>query len=172
MRTFAAIDFETANNSRDSACSVGVVIASKGRIVKKIYRLIKPPDSYFKFTYIHNITWNDVKNEKTFDKVWRDLKKDIKDVEFLAAHYAVFDKSVLDACCNRYKLANLNIPFICTVDIARSSWGIYPTKLPNVCNHLGIKLNHHDALSDAEACARIVIADASRRAWPITLPKK
>ena len=42
--------------------------------------------------------------------------------------------------------------------IARSTWGIYPTKLPNVCNYLDIKLNHHDALSDAEACAKIFIA--------------
>jgi DNA polymerase-3 subunit epsilon len=36
-------------------------------------------------------------------------------------------------------------------------WGIYPTKLPNVCRHLGISLNHHEASSDAEACARIMI---------------
>lgn len=30
--------------------------------------------------------------------------------------------------------------------------------LPDVCARLGIELNHHDALSDAEACARIAIA--------------
>jgi DNA polymerase-3 subunit epsilon len=30
--------------------------------------------------------------------------------------------------------------------------------LKSVCRRLGIALNHHDAGSDAEACARIVIA--------------
>ncbi|MFA5187667.1 MAG: exonuclease, partial [Patescibacteria group bacterium] len=33
-----------------------------------------------------------------------------------------------------------------------------PTKLPDVCRRLKIPLNHHDAASDAEACARIVMA--------------
>jgi DNA polymerase-3 subunit epsilon len=30
--------------------------------------------------------------------------------------------------------------------------------LPNVCSYLGIPLDHHNAASDAEACARIVLA--------------
>ena len=174
FHTFAAIDFETANNSYDSACAVGVVIASNGKIVKTIYRLIKPPDSYFIYTDTHGITWDDVKNEETFDKVWEDLEKEIKDVKFLAAHNAhVFDKKVLDACCKRYKLANLNIPFVCTMNIAKTSWGMKPTNLKYVCRYLGIKLNqHHHALDDAKACAQIVIKDQLRRDWPITFSKK
>ena len=49
-------------------------------------------------------------------------------------------------------------PFICTVKLARQTWGIYPTNLPAVCAKLSIKLDHHQALSDAEACAKIVMA--------------
>ena len=41
--------------------------------------------------------------------------------------------------------------------MARAAWDLYPTKLPDVCRRLGIALRHHDALSDAEACARIVL---------------
>jgi dihydroorotate dehydrogenase len=37
-------------------------------------------------------------------------------------------------------------------------WGLRPNDLPSVCRRLGIGLVHHDAGSDAEACARIVIA--------------
>jgi DNA polymerase-3 subunit epsilon len=44
------------------------------------------------------------------------------------------------------------------VKLARQTWRLYPTKLPNVCNYLGIPLDHHNAASDAEACARIVLA--------------
>ena len=47
MKDFAAIDFETANGKRTSVCSVGVVIVRNGKIVKKIYRLIRPcPNRY------------------------------------------------------------------------------------------------------------------------------
>ncbi|BDW77150.1 hypothetical protein BFINE_29450 [Bacteroides finegoldii DSM 17565] len=42
MRNFAAIDFETANGKRTSICSVGVVIVKEGKIINKIYRLIRP----------------------------------------------------------------------------------------------------------------------------------
>ena len=55
------------------------------------------------------------------------------------------------------------IPFRCTVQLARQTWNIKPTKLNNVCDHLGITLKHHHAASDAEACALIVIA-AHRKA--------
>jgi DNA polymerase III epsilon subunit-like protein len=40
----------------------------------------------------------------------------------------------------------------------RREWSIYPTKLSDVCQQLGIALNHHEALSDAMACAQIVLA--------------
>lgn len=42
MENFAAIDFETANRERSSVCSVGIVIVKNGKIVDKIYRLIRP----------------------------------------------------------------------------------------------------------------------------------
>ena len=47
MRNFAAIDFETANGKRTSVCSVGVVIVKDGKIVNKIYRLIRPAPNYY-----------------------------------------------------------------------------------------------------------------------------
>ena len=50
------------------------------------------------------------------------------------------------------------VPFVCTVQVARKKWGLKPNDLASVCRRLGIGLIHHNALSDAEACARIVIA--------------
>lgn len=40
---FAAIDFETTDYGRDSACSVSVIVAKKRKIVKKTSVLIRPP---------------------------------------------------------------------------------------------------------------------------------
>ena len=42
MNSFAAIDFETANNERTSVCSVGVFIVKEGEFVDSFYSLIQP----------------------------------------------------------------------------------------------------------------------------------
>ena len=59
MKDFAAIDFETANGKRTSVCSVGIVIVKGGRIVNKIYRLIRPAPNYYTqwTTAIHGLTY-------------------------------------------------------------------------------------------------------------------
>jgi DNA polymerase III subunit epsilon len=158
MTRFAAIDFETANNARDSACAVGVVIVEAGRIVDRLHALIRPPSREFLFTHIHGLSWRDVQGAQCFDAVWAGLARELAGVEFLAAHNAPFDKGVLGACCATYDLASPKLPFVCTVRLARAQWDIRPTRLPDVCRHLGIDLRHHQADSDAEACARIVMA--------------
>jgi DNA polymerase-3 subunit epsilon len=158
MTRFAAIDFETANNARDSACAVGVVIVERGFIVDRLHALIRPPSREFLFTHIHGLSWNDVKDAQSFDVVWAGLARELAGAAFLAAHNAPFDKGVLSACCETYGLAAPQLPFVCTVRLARAQWAIRPTRLPDVCNYLGIELRHHQADSDAEACARIVMA--------------
>lgn len=164
MTRFAAIDFETANYRGDSACAVGVVIVEAGRIVERIYELIRPPSRQFSFTHIHGLIWDDVKSARDFAAVWDDIAQATATVEFLAAHNAPFDKGVLAACCATYDLPAPDQPFVCTVRLARAQWDIRPTKLPDVCRFLGIELRHHQADSDAEACARIVIA-AQEEGW-------
>src|SRR5229473_1776433 len=76
--------------------------------------------------------------------------------EFLASHGASFDRRVLKSCCKVANILPPQIPHVCTVKLARNTWGIHPTNLSMVCRHLGLRLNHHEALSDAEACAGIV----------------
>ncbi len=158
MRRFAALDFETANPYRDSACALAVVVATRTRILRRGYWLIRPPTSYFTFTYIHGITWEDVRDEPTFEQCWPEIQGFLEGVDFLAAHNAPFDRSVLHACCARYGLPRVETPFVCTVQLSRQLWDIRPTRLPDVCGYLDIPLDHHRAESDAEACARIVMA--------------
>ena len=153
-----AIDFETANNARDSACSVGLVKVANGQIVGTAVHLIRPPTREFLYTYIHGLTWTHVQNAPGFGALWPKLEPMLAGADFLAAHNATFDKGVLAACCARHAIAAPALPFRCTVQMARRAWNLYPTKLSNVCEALGIQLNHHEALSDALACARIVLA--------------
>lgn len=159
--SFVAIDFETADYGRDSACAVGLVRVEHGQIVDRTVRLIRPPRPHFIFTYIHGITWPMVVREPAFGEVWPSLVPLLDGVEFLAAHNASFDRSVLSACCAAAGVSAPALEFQCTVRLARQVWNLRPANLPAVCSHLGIALKHHDAGSDAEACARIVIAAAA-----------
>jgi DNA polymerase-3 subunit epsilon len=153
-----AIDFETANRSPSSACALSVVRVEGQRIAGKSVSLIRPPTSQFEFSHIHGITWEHVAAKRAFADVWKTLVPMIEGAEFLAAHNARFDRDVLVACCRNARIAIPNHPFVCTVELARLKWNLYPTKLPNVCEFLGLPLRHHDPLSDAAACAEIVLA--------------
>ena len=155
--SFAAIDFETADYSRDSACAVSLVVAEENKVVHKAYSLVRPPRQDFIFSYIHGITWKDVAKKPCFGELWAEWRPLVKNIEFIAAHNASFDRSVLHACCARAGIKPLKTPFLCTMRLARKLWNIYPTKLPDVCQRLKINLKHHNALSDALACARIVL---------------
>ncbi len=154
---FAAIDFETADYGRDSACSVSIVIVEKREIVKKEFALIRPPRRDFIFSYLHGITWKDVAKKHGFGKIWPEINKFLSKVEFIAAHNASFDRGVLHACCTMAGIVPPDVKYLCTMKLARCLWGLYPTRLPDVCRYFGILLKHHNADSDAIACAKIVL---------------
>lgn len=164
VSVFAAIDFETADREPDSACAVGLVRVEGGRIVAREYRLIRPPRHHFVFTDLHGISWDDVRDQPSFGELWPRLEPFLEGIEFLAAHNAKFDGHVLTACCMAAGIAAPTVRFECTVRLARRTFGIFPTSLPCVCRELGLPLEHHHALSDAEACARIVM-EAQSRGW-------
>jgi len=156
--TFLALDFETANQESDSACAVAVVRVEGSRIVDRFDSLIRPPSSVFTFTWVHGIEWRHVEHAPPFAKVWPQLCALAEGAAFFVAHNAPFDRRVLGACTQRARVKPLDLPFVCTMQVARRQWGIRPTRLPDVCARLRIPLQHHDARSDAEACAKIMIA--------------
>jgi DNA polymerase III subunit epsilon len=153
-----AIDFETADNGPDSACAIGMVRVEDGFIVEKASYLIRPPRQDIYYTHIHGLTWDDVSAEPPFPELWPRIGEFIKGADYLAAHNAGFDRRVLSACCDVAGFVPPTQPWLCTVKLARRAWNVRPTKLPDVCRHLVIPLDHHDAASDAFACASIVVA--------------
>ncbi len=155
---FVALDFETADHGRDSACALALVRVEAAEVRVRRFHLIRPPRSRFYFSYLHGITWQDVADQPHFGDLWPEISPLLEGAHFLAAHNAPFDRGVLRACCARYGLTPPSLPFLCTVELARRTWKLRRANLPRVCQFLGIPLQHHDAASDAEACARIVIA--------------
>jgi DNA polymerase-3 subunit epsilon len=157
--TFTAIDFETAIGHHP--CSVGIVMVENGVIVDEFVTLIKPPNNeYSPFTIrVHGIYPRDTINAKTFAQVYPEIKKRLEN-RTVVAHNESFDRNVLMKSMALYGLNydDLNIAsrWECTVKIYKAR-GLKPTKLSDCCREMQIQLNHHEALSDARACAKLYL---------------
>ncbi len=155
---FTAIDFETANYPRASACAVALVRVRGREIAETWHTLIRPPEGMEilrSFTAIHGITNAQVAGAPTFDEAWPAMR-DFMGSDVLVAHNAPFDRGVLRACLDFYGLDFPTPAFECTVVASRRAWpSLANHRLDTVSAHLGIELKHHEALSDAIACARI-----------------
>lgn len=154
---FTAIDFETATGHHP--CSVGIVTVENGIIVDEFVSLIKPPNNeYNPFTIrVHGIYPKDTLNAKSFFQVYPEIEKRLKN-RVVVAHNESFDRNVLmkTMMLNGLLYEDLNIAerWECTVKIYKAK-GFKPTKLSDCCREMNIALNHHEALSDARACAKL-----------------
>jgi len=158
--TWVAIDFETASRERASACALGLAVIEGDSIVERRDWLIRPPGNHFEYmnTRIHGIDARQVAGEPEFDRVWAEVEPYLRDSVVLA-HNASFDMGVLRASLQRYDLLKPSTAgYFCTVTMSRRVWPHLPDhKLSSVCRHCGIALVHHEAASDAEACAAIAL---------------
>lgn len=160
MISFAAIDFETANEQMTSVCSVGIVVVREGEIVDKYYSLIQPEPNYYQYwnVQVHGIQPEDTENAPVFPTVWKQVEERIGNLP-LVAHNKAFDEQCLKAVFRTYRMDYPDYIFYCTLQAARKHFKQLPNhKLPTVAAYCGYDLtNHHHALADAEACARIAI---------------
>ncbi len=160
---FTAIDFETANASRASICSVGLVRVENGSVVKEIRQLINPCCAFnFYNTCVHGITAFDVRDAPTFDSFFGKMQPYLEDT--VVAHNAAFDISCLRASLERYDIAFPDFDYLCTLSISRrTTKGLKSHRLDSLADYYGLgEFNHHDALADAKICARIFEILSSR----------
>ncbi len=149
-----AIDFETANELRTSACSIGVAWIENGRVTATEEHLIRPREMRFNpfNSAIHGIRADDVADAPEFPAVWARLRDRVEG-RLVLAHNAAFDLSVLRHTLTDYGLDWPACSYLCTVVLARRAWpGLTAHKLNHLADFLGIALDHHHAGSDAEAC--------------------
>ncbi|MBW6409366.1 exonuclease domain-containing protein [Clostridium weizhouense] len=156
---FVAIDFETANEKRNSPCSIGLVVVKNGEIIEKVHHLIKPKEMRFMPINIgiHGIRPRTVENELEFDKVWEKIKHYFND-NLVIAHNASFDMSVLRKTLELYNIETPSFEYICTMKLSRNFYSnLDNARLNTVNNFLGYQFKHHDALADAMACSNILL---------------
>lgn len=162
---FIAIDFETANAQRISACSVGVAVIENGTVTDSFSSLIKPPEEASNFfplnVKIHGITPEMVENAPSFDEIYPQLRRIADNASILG--YTKFDKSVLSNLAEYYNLPVRRSKIDQYIDVCTIAKDALPSlknhKLNTLAKHLNLgKFNHHDALADAIMCARIFLA--------------
>jgi DNA polymerase III subunit epsilon len=157
--TWVAIDFETATREPTSACAVGVAVVRGGRVVERKSWLVQPPFNEYEFwnTNVHGIGPDDTELAPDFREIWFELQPMLAEGPLLA-HNAPFDMRVLRSLISSLELPAPAIRYACTVQLARKAFPKLPShKLNVVCDHCGIALRHHDAASDAEACANVAL---------------
>lgn len=168
MSHWVAIDFETANERRTSPCALGLAVVRDGRIAEERAWLIKPPDLRFSYwnTRVHGISAEDVEDAPELCEIHDELMGYLDGANVLA-HNAAFDTSVLRATLDLYGLEWPDLRYWCTVAMSRRVWPhLANHKLDSVAGHCGIPLRHHDAASDALACAHVALRCRDAMAAP------
>ncbi len=154
------LDFETANTHPGSICAAGFAIIENETLIESREWFVKPHHDcdyfYKKFVAIHGITYFDVRESPRFPEIWSQLSDLIDSVDIIVAHNAAFDIRMLKGVLDLYSLPEPEFDYLCTLKMSRREFPKLPRhNLAAVSDHLHISLNHHDALSDAEAAARI-----------------
>lgn len=120
---FIAIDFETANEKRNSPCALGIAVVKKLEVVEKHSWLIQPPGLRFNpfNTMVHGISQKDVRGQPTFDRLWKEIRH-LFDKSLLVAHNAPFDLSVLRATLDHYSIPYPQLNYGCSIIYAKQVW--------------------------------------------------
>ena len=160
---FVAIDIEYAD-SIQHICQLGLVVVRNLEIVDRRSWLMRPPGNRYeeRCIRVHGITPDVTADAPSFEQAWPEIWEYLKGEHLWAHNAASVEQPVI----------NKNIGF-CEQDFETIPWindsrSLYqrPDCPPNTgnglvqcCMALGIpRGRHHDALDDAEMCARLVIA--------------
>lgn len=148
---FTALDFETAQGKRSSICQIGIVVVKDYEIEQKVSILVQPPENKYseRNTEIHGITALHTESSLTFDKAYPQIREYIEG-KHVVAHNMAFDLDCLKKTMEHYNMVLPDFQTYCT-------YKIFGSGLAKCCEIHGIELNHHEAVSDAEACAKLFV---------------
>lgn len=171
---FIAIDFETANTYRNSACSVGLVRFIDGKETDCFHSLIHPAKMYFipEWTEeIHHITYKDVQNKPYFPEIWNSMVmpfiNQTPDVPLVAHNGMYFDMPVIRDCCRYFNMEIPDLKYFDSLQVAKKTWPDLKThKLTFLGQKFGIDYLAHDALEDSRTCGKIINLAAEK--WGAT----
>ena len=156
MSRVLAFDVETPNAYNNRICSIGLSMIEDGSIVWSQNYMINPECTFDdRNIQIHGIHPHDVEQAPIFPTIWSEIGELFRQ-NLVIAHNATFDLCVLKKTLSAYNLSEPLLYYACTMEMAQSLLAELPNaKLPTVCEHFDVMLNHHNSGSDSLACAQI-----------------
>ncbi len=155
---FVAIDVETANENVSSICQIGLAVFEHGEIIKEWVTLVNPEEDFSAMNVgIHGIKESDVKSKPKFIEIYDELYGYIN--ECICVSHSHFDRVSINRSIEKYSLNKPAVTWLDSARVARRTWTQLASKgygLYNVCEIIGYKFKHHDALEDAKACGVIL----------------
>ncbi len=160
--SFTALDFETAQSDPSSICQVGLIRVEDGEVIHQYEQLVRPPKNYYfhKNIEVHHIRPMDTEHAPTFDQIWPEITQYIEG-QVVVAHNIQFDANCLRQTLAFYDEVQPDFEERCTRMIYRRG-------LAYLCKKYRIPLDHHNALSDAHACAQLYLKHLRRLSLPKT----
>ena len=160
LMNFTAIDVETANPDLASICQVGIAVYRDGILHQEWVSLVDPED-YFdpSNVLVHGIDEHSVESAPIFPDIEPILRHFLKDS--ICVCHTHFDRVSLGRAFERYDLPGFELTWLDSARVARRTWEECAWRgygLAAVCKKIGYDFKHHDALEDAKACARVLMA--------------
>ncbi|WP_295802170.1 exonuclease domain-containing protein [uncultured Microbulbifer sp.] len=162
-REFLAVDIETANQSRGSICQIGIARYVDGKMTGGWSALVDPEEGFQAInTRIHGISSVEVRGEKTFPQIYPVLYRLLHGKVCIS--HSDFDVQAIEQACRKHSLKTPQPKWIDSAAAARSQAPAGYTggfKLDTLCEFIGYKFKHHDAIEDAAACGQVFLAAES-----------
>ena len=157
---FCGLDFETANSGTGSICAAGAVLLENNTVLERREYLVKPHrsvDYMSKFCRdVHGIAYEDLRESPEFPEIWQYIKQLLIPADCVVIHNAPFDLSHLHKALALYDLPPFSFNYVCSLRLCRYHFPEHPRHgLAEMAAEFGITFCHHDALEDAETCAKI-----------------
>lgn len=156
MFNFIAIDFETANPKRVSACSFGYAEVFNDEIVDSKEYLIKPVGGHSLIqSNIHGIKHEDTCDKPDFDQLWPEIHTIF---DWPLVGHSLFDQQVLNALSDHFNLG-FDFDYTDTFWMAKEQLPyLRKWNLKTLSEYFGLPVfKHHNAKEDAITCAKIFL---------------
>ena len=163
MQTFVALDFETANRHRASACEIGLVRFVNGKPEESFSTLLMPAEGYryFENEWIHGISYETCRDAPSL-KDCLDTVTDFISGSPVVCHNSGFDMSVMRSALDSLDCRYPTLTYFCTCVLSRQALrkdsSIVAYGLAHVTSHFNIRFKEtHRAEADALACGKVAV---------------
>jgi len=160
---FVAVDVETANADMGSICQIGIARYEGGSLSQQWNSYVDPEDIFDPVNIsIHGIDEGIVRGAPKLPDIASRIQEEVEG-RVVVCH-THFDRIAIRRAYFKYGLSVPGCTWLDSACVARRAWDEFARRgygLQNVCETLGYKFAHHDALEDAKAAAHVILAAMS-----------